>query len=334
MVVLNRNRQIVYMNEAFAALSNISDLNEVLGQRPGEVFDCVFIDKTAGEGCGTVEFCKKCGAVNSILTSYKGWQSTQECLITSKSKKAYDLEVTSSPFNYANAEYTIFSIKDISDQNRRNMLERLFFHDVLNSVGGILGLAEILNDSDNIAEYHKMAGSIQKTAENLMVEITSQQQLLAAERGELKIELSQVESIAVLDQICEVYGKHEALQNRVLSIVNTAEHFNFKTDIALLRRVVGNMTKNALEASKEQSKVKLNVYLDGGKPVFSVHNDVVISKGVQLQIFKRSFSTKGTGRGLGTYSMKLLGEKYLGGEVWFESDAKIGTTFYIRLPKN
>lgn len=34
---------------------------------------------------------------------------------------------------------------------------------------------------------------------------------------------------------------------------------------------------------------------------------------VQLQIFNRSFSTKGKGRGTGTYSMKLLTKRYLKG---------------------
>jgi signal transduction histidine kinase len=53
---------------------------------------------------------------------------------------------------------------------------------------------------------------------------------------------------------------------------------------------------------------------------------------VQLQIFKRSYSTKGSGRGLGTYSIKLLGEKFLKGKVWFESEIEKGTTFYFEIP--
>ena len=56
---------------------------------------------------------------------------------------------------------------------------------------------------------------------------------------------------------------------------------------------------------------------------------------VQLQLFQRSFSTKGqTGRGIGTYSMKLLGERYLGGRVEFISRHPEGTTFTLSLPKS
>jgi len=38
------------------------------------------------------------------------------------------------------------------------------------------------------------------------------------------------------------------------------------------------------------------------------------------------------GRGLGTYSMKLLSERYLEGCVGFTSSAKHGTTFTARYP--
>jgi sensor histidine kinase regulating citrate/malate metabolism len=53
---------------------------------------------------------------------------------------------------------------------------------------------------------------------------------------------------------------------------------------------------------------------------------------VKLQIFNRSFSTKGIGRGIGTYSIKLITEGYLKGIVDFESAEERGTTFTIQLP--
>jgi len=53
---------------------------------------------------------------------------------------------------------------------------------------------------------------------------------------------------------------------------------------------------------------------------------------IQTRIFQRSFSTKGSDRGLGTYSLKLLGERYLQGEVQFATIEGKGTTFSVRLP--
>jgi signal transduction histidine kinase len=54
---------------------------------------------------------------------------------------------------------------------------------------------------------------------------------------------------------------------------------------------------------------------------------------VQLQVFQRSFSTKAaSGRGVGSYSVRLLTESYLGGRVSFVSEPGLGTTFTVELP--
>ena len=49
------------------------------------------------------------------------------------------------------------------------------------------------------------------------------------------------------------------------------------------------------------------------------------------QIFQRFFTTKGPGRGLGTYSVKILVEEYLSGSVLFESTKDKGTIFKVVL---
>lgn len=58
----------------------------------------------------------------------------------------------------------------------------------------------------------------------------------------------------------------------------------------------------------------------------------VMPSTVQNQVFQRSFSTKGAGRGLGTFSIRLLTENYLGGEVGFTSTAGSGTVFRAAYP--
>jgi sensor histidine kinase regulating citrate/malate metabolism len=106
------------------------------------------------------------------------------------------------------------------------------------------------------------------------------------------------------------------------------------TDVQLLARVLGNMLKNALEASGPGDTVTLRCFEENDEVVFSVHNAAVMPREVQLQVFHRSFSTKGgPGRGIGTHSMKLLGERYLRGKVDFTSEHPYGTTFRIAIPK-
>jgi len=93
-----------------------------------------------------------------------------------------------------------------------------------------------------------------------------------------------------------------------------------------------NMAKNALEAITNGEEVILKAATSGGKIIFSTYNPGHIPEDIQLQIFHRTFSTKGENRGLGTYSMKMHAEKYLNGKIYFRSNTGKGTTFYCELP--
>jgi signal transduction histidine kinase len=92
------------------------------------------------------------------------------------------------------------------------------------------------------------------------------------------------------------------------------------------------MLKNALEASAKGDVITLSAKKLDNQIEFSVHNPSYMPRDVQLQVFKRSFSTKGASRGLGTYSMRLLSERYLKGAVSFTSFEEGGTTFTGRYP--
>jgi sensor histidine kinase regulating citrate/malate metabolism len=93
------------------------------------------------------------------------------------------------------------------------------------------------------------------------------------------------------------------------------------------------MTLNALEASPVGGVVTISLRAQGSEAVMEVHNSGAIDEDVQLQLFKRSFSTKSSlGRGIGTYSMKLFGERYLNGTVSFRSSREGGTLFSFSLP--
>lgn len=330
LVVLNKERQIICGNKKFVETLGFNADNDYLGKRPGEVLGCIHAFQTIG-GCGTTEFCRTCGAVNAILESQKGNQSTKECRISTINNEALDLKITATPFNLKKHKFTLFEINDISHEKRRNNLERIFFHDVLNSAGGISGLSDVIcmiNDPEEITE---IAGMIHESADNLINDIQAQKQLVAAERNDLKINLEYVNSEILLKGLVGLYSNHEVAVNKRIQIDETSENFSFKTDIVLFRRILGNMTKNALEASGDQSTITLRGQHLDNKLIFSVHNPTYIERSVQLQLFKRSFSTKGNGRGLGTYSMKLFGEKYLKGKVWFKSSKERGTFFFLEL---
>ena len=110
------------------------------------------------------------------------------------------------------------------------------------------------------------------------------------------------------------------------------EDIFFASDRKLLTRILVNFQKNALEATPAGGAVSAGCDRQGGQVRFWVRNPGVVSEEARPQIFRRAFSTKGRGRGLGTYGAKLFAEGYLGGTVGFGSQEGEGTTFFVSLP--
>jgi nitrogen-specific signal transduction histidine kinase len=330
MLVLNQNRQIIFANRSVLNMAGQADLTPVLGKRPGEALQC--INSTAmPAGCGTSEFCRTCGVVNAILTSQEGKPDVQECRIIRKPDgDALDLRVWVTPFRLGGMMLTIFAMMDISDEKRRKALERIFFHDILNTASGIKGFAELLKEA-NPGEAKQYQGTIFSLARMIVDEINSQRQLTAAENNELSIKPVQVRSLDLLREIVDLYKNHDVARDRTVRVDANAQDVTMTTDRTLLQRVIGNMTKNAIEACRPGETVTLGCVTQMKQVQFWVHNPNEMPREIQLQVFQRSFSTKGVGRGLGTYSIKMLSERYLKGAASFVS-GKDGTIFRVSYP--
>ena len=331
MMVLNKEREVIYANERICEVLKISGVEQIAGKRPGEVFDCAY-SHLMDAGCGTSEHCQVCGAVLSILAALDGKQSVRECHLRTSANDAYTMQVWSTPFTFKGERYAIFILLDISDTKWRESLERMFFHDLINSIGSITGLAEVLKMEAGSNAPSETIQMIQRASDHLIEEVESQRQLSMAERGEITLMVIEHNSKKLLMDIIEMYTIHPVVAGREIVLDEKAVETTFKTDAALFRRVIGNMLKNALEAIPEGEAVTLNCQKDGADLVFSVHNPGVMPRDVQLQLFQRAFSSKGSGRGIGSYSMKLFGEQFLSGKVSFQSNEENGTTFYFKVP--
>jgi K+-sensing histidine kinase KdpD len=332
--ILNEQRQIIFSNDVLLETLGGVTIDNILGKRPGEVLSCVNAHKENG-GCGTSEYCRVCGAVQAVMESQLSQQKVmKECRITSlinDEEVSADYMVSATPFHWSDQKFTILTLSDISHEKRRRALEKIFFHDIINKAGSLSGFIDMLKDLEDpgkIKNYLKLARVI---SDELTEEILAQRSLLAAESGELELEFNPVKSRNVLQDNVDQILNHYVALNRQIKIDQKSANIEFKTDPVLLNRILTNMLKNALEATPENEKVMLGCESKNGKVIFWVHNDRVMPEEVKLQVFQRSFSTKSSNRGLGTYSIKLLGEKYLKGRVYFKSEENFGTRFYLEL---
>lgn len=236
----------------------------------------------------------------------------------------------------ANGEqYSIVAIRDIADEKRRKALERTFFHDITNTAGGLLGYAELMQmSSPEELEALDVKTAIPWLANQLLEEIATQRTLTQAEDGEVALAPVDIDVAELLEATAAGYRQHEVAHERKLVVAAGGLAGKVHSDRTLLARVLGNMTKNALEASSPGESVTLSAHALGDHVELRVHNPSVMPAKVQLQVFQRSFSTKGSGRGIGTFSIKLFTERYLQGHVDFESKDGLGTTFWVRIPRS
>lgn len=337
-VILNKHRQIVAFNTKALTTFKTDDFYKIVGKRLGEAIHCIHKDEIAA-GCGTSEFCRECGAGKAIKkTNDHGTISEEECRITTKingKNSSLDLSAHTLPIQIDSSVYTMFAIRDISNVKRREMLERIFFHDVLNTAGALNGLAEILPEVADESERNELISVVQQSTRQLLNEIIGQRELRNAEDGNLQPKFQVLTVNDILMNVYDIYKNHRLAKGIDFQIHKVEHDINFISDSTLLVRSFGNLVKNAFEASDEGETVKIFAESDAENITFSVHSCKLIPREVQLQLFQRSFSTKQSrGRGIGLYSVKLIVEQYLKGKANFISSEESRTIFSISLPKN
>jgi K+-sensing histidine kinase KdpD len=330
-LVLNKERQAVFENKKLRDSLGLPAGVTILGKRPGEILGCAHVTESPS-GCGTTEACSVCGVVKAILSA-QSQKSTivDECRILAPNGGTYEFNVRVTPYRLEKRDFTIVSLLDVSDQKRRQALERTFLHDINNILALIVGHSDLLGTSALPKDLCDSVGVIKDASRELNAEITNHRQLLQAENGEFSAELSDaIGSAAFIENIIHIASN--VWRDRQLVQGQPFDDIALITNRTLLHRVLHNMIKNAIEASSPDEKVTINCSREDGAGVFSVHNPNAMPVTTRLQIFQKSFSTKGKGRGIGTYSMKLFGERYLKGKVWFTTSEADGTTFFIALP--
>ena len=337
-VIINHNRQLVAFNSKALTAFNAKSYFDLIGKRLGEALNCIHAFDHQG-GCGTSQFCQQCGAAKAIKISKDlEVEAFQECMITVESggkNASLDFFVRAQPIKMNGKTYTMFAVRDIANDKRREALERVFFHDVLNTANALDGLSQILSDTDSENEKKEISNSIKFATQQLISEIIAQRDLRYAEDGQLIVDLKKLACNTIPDALLDLYKNHELSKNKSIQITKLPEDLYFISDFILLIRCLSNLLKNALEATEENGIVKIFVDTSHEFVSFNIQSEKIISHNVQLQLFQRSFSTKQTtGRGLGLYSVKLIVEQYLKGKATYVSNNIDNTIFTIALPKN
>jgi signal transduction histidine kinase len=339
--VLNSRRQVVFANPAFRELAGFT--GALVGLKPGELFGCLHAGSAGAPGhaaqspggCGQSPECQAGGLSQAFREARdRGASSRMAYSITGRRggrELPYDLEAAATPFRLGSEQFVLLTLRDVSHRKHKAALERIFFHDILNTASSLkvyLGLLGSQLSGPAPQEAARLLADLRAIADSLVEEIMSQKQLVNAENRTLRVSPSPISSRALAEELLASFARAAG----PVGLAPEAEDFSFVSDAAILRRVLGNMLRNALEAAPPGGPVTLGFARNSSSCRFWVHNPGAMPEEVRRRVFRRYFSTKGRDRGLGTYSMKLLTEEYLRGEVGFTSDEPSGTRFTVTLP--
>ncbi len=146
-----------------------------------------------------------------------------------------------------------------------------------------------------------------------------------------KAVLSETNLTEVIKSTIELYSKETITK---ISFLKTEKPILIEGDKEQLLRVFSNLIKNAIQAidDEKNGKIDIDLTVQNNQVLVAISdNGSGISNKQKDKIFVPNFTTKSTGTGLGLAMVKNIVDGHHG-EIWFDSEENVGSTFYVSLP--
>lgn len=180
-------------------------------------------------------------------------------------------------------------------------------------------------------------GEVLETSVRAIVgEVDNLSALLSEFREFSRLPAPKMEAVALHSVIGEVVATYSTCPTVRVETDGVSEDLTVFADPGQIRQLVTNLVKNALEAVGEQGNVSVHVDpVKKGSSTFCrirVEDDGPgIPREQQSRIFDPYVTTKRKGTGLGLAIVQRIVFDHHG-QIWFETQPGVGTTFYVDLP--
>jgi signal transduction histidine kinase len=135
-----------------------------------------------------------------------------------------------------------------------------------------------------------------------------------------------------LQKVIDLFDSHTRV--KIEFHPNGLDYIKVNADREQLSRAIINLVKNGIQSVPEERKgiIEINLSRREHMAVISVSdNGEGIPPDLRDKLFSPSFTTKTSGMGLGLAIVKNIVENFAG-KIWFETEHKKGTTFYLEIP--
>ncbi len=200
-------------------------------------------------------------------------------------------------------------------------------HDLKNPLASIRGLAQLGTLTSTSKKEHGYFDRIIKQVDALHRSVVDLQSIF---KPEAKVEVQPSEIILqVIEEMqpsCEI--------NNILIFFNNYYDGKINIHRNVFKRALENLVKNAVQVIGEKGEISVEIIENIGDILISVNdNGPGIPDEIREKLFQPFVYHRKDGTGLGLFMVYHAITEVHGGEIWFESTAGNGTTFYIKLPK-
>lgn len=215
-------------------------------------------------------------------------------------------------------------------------------HEIRTPLNAIIGITDILAESELKPEQEQMTRVCKNAGENLLALVNDILDMAKIEAGEVHLERIAFNLEATITTLCEIF-KPKASEKKLnfnLSIDLGKQSHSIIADPTRLRQILFNLIGNAIKFT-DKGEISVTIEFDDTEKQFVRFSIKDTGVGIPLdkqhlvfQSFAQadsSITRKFGGSGLGLAISKNLVE-LMGGRIWFESEAGKGSHFHFTIP--